>query len=148
MAAVYVCNGNVVKAVSSDSGEGPVFYKPDGRVIKCNPASPSVMGAECVQLLSPNLCPTASVCAEKGPAPEESAVTPDNTSSVEPQPETQKPLATNTTPPKTAPVQESQRKMPAAPAPGLSENEVLLLSIIIGGIVVLALTGYLYMRSR
>lgn len=61
--AVYICKGNVVKVVSTD--EVSTFYKPDGRVISCpKGASPAQMGAECVQLQMPNICPTESVCGQ------------------------------------------------------------------------------------
>jgi hypothetical protein len=60
--AVYVCNGNVVRVVSSIPGEGSTFYKPDGRVISCPAAVPSQIGGECMQLLMPNFCPAGSRC--------------------------------------------------------------------------------------
>ncbi len=60
--AVYVCIGNVVRVVSSVPGEGSTFYKPDGEVVQCPVATPTQIGASCVQLLMPNFCPAQSVC--------------------------------------------------------------------------------------
>lgn len=61
--AVYICKGNVVKVVSTN--QVSTFYKPDGRVVTCpNGASPAQMGAECVQLQMPNICPNESVCGQ------------------------------------------------------------------------------------
>lgn len=66
--AVYICKGNVVKVVAQDGLN--TFYKPDGRVITCRDgASPAQMGAECVQLLMPNICPTQSVCGASTSTP-------------------------------------------------------------------------------
>lgn len=59
-AAVYVCSGNVVKAVSADGAVA--FYKPDGKVVKCPKAAPSQMGAECMYMLTPNYCKTEVTC--------------------------------------------------------------------------------------
>lgn len=61
--AVYICKGNVVKVVSND--QTSTFYKPDGRVVTCpKGATPAQMGAECVQLQMPNICPSESVCGQ------------------------------------------------------------------------------------
>lgn len=60
--AVYVCTGNVVRVVSAIPGEGNVFYKPDGRVVKCPTLPPTQIGGECMQLLMPNYCPGESRC--------------------------------------------------------------------------------------
>ncbi len=60
--AVYTCNGNVVRVVSSISGEGSIFYKPDGRVISCPVVEPTKMGAECLQMMIPNYCPAQAKC--------------------------------------------------------------------------------------
>ncbi len=60
--AVYHCLGNIVRVVSSIEGEGSTFYKPDGRVIHCPIAPPSEMGAECLQMMTPNYCPTEAEC--------------------------------------------------------------------------------------
>jgi len=57
--SVYACTGDVVKVVSSD---GSTFYKPDGRTVSCPNGAASQMGAECVQLLMPNYCPTSVTC--------------------------------------------------------------------------------------
>jgi hypothetical protein len=57
--AVYLCSGDVVKAVSSD---GSTFYKTDGSTVSCPNAAPTQIGAECVQLLMPNYCPTPVPC--------------------------------------------------------------------------------------
>lgn len=67
--AVYECLGNVVRVVSSLSGEGSTFYKPDGRVIECPVVAPSDMGAECLQMMGPNYCPTEAECGN-APAPQ------------------------------------------------------------------------------
>jgi hypothetical protein len=67
--AVYKCLGNIVRVVSSVPGEGSTFYKPDGRVITCPVVPPSEMGAECLQLMTPNYCPVQAECGFS-PAPE------------------------------------------------------------------------------
>lgn len=63
-AAVYLCNGNVVRVVSSTPGAGSTFYKPDGRVVKCPEVAAPAMGAECLQLMMPNYCPQKEECGE------------------------------------------------------------------------------------
>lgn len=67
--AVYKCFGNVVRVVSTVPGEGSTFYKPNGKVVSCPVVAPSQMGAECLQMMAPNYCPTESVCGAS-PAPE------------------------------------------------------------------------------
>lgn len=62
--AVYVCLGNVVKAVSSDPSIGSTFYKPDGKTVSCPVVAPTDMGGECLQMMVPNYCPGASVCGD------------------------------------------------------------------------------------
>jgi len=66
--AVYVCLGNVVKAVSSVPGYGSTFYKPDGKVVHCPVVAPTDMGAECLQMMTPNYCPVRAEC---GTSPEQ-----------------------------------------------------------------------------
>jgi hypothetical protein len=60
--AVYVCNGNVVRVVSTISGQGSTFYKPDGIVVSCPVLPPTDIGMECLQLLMPNFCQAESIC--------------------------------------------------------------------------------------
>lgn len=67
--AVYLCLGNTVRVVSSVSGEGSTFYRPNGRAVHCPVVLPSEMGAECLQLMAPNYCPLEAECGES-PAPE------------------------------------------------------------------------------
>ncbi len=67
--AVYHCLGNIVRVVSSIEGEGSTFYKPDGRVIHCPIVPPSEMGAECLQMMTPNYCPTEAECGS-APVPQ------------------------------------------------------------------------------
>ncbi|MBI5223829.1 hypothetical protein HY990_05400 [Candidatus Micrarchaeota archaeon] len=67
--AVYICLGNVVKVVSSQPGEGSTFYKPDGRTVKCPDVAPTSMGAECLQMMTPNYCPEETKCGV-APAPQ------------------------------------------------------------------------------
>ncbi|MEW6035209.1 MAG: hypothetical protein AB1529_01225 [Candidatus Micrarchaeota archaeon] len=67
--AVYECLGNVVRVVSSVPGEGSTFYKPDGKVVRCPVVPPSEMGAECLQMMTPNYCPIQAECGYS-PAPE------------------------------------------------------------------------------
>lgn len=67
--AVYHCLGNIVRVVSSLEGEGSTFYKPDGRVIRCPVVPPSEMGAECLQMMTPNYCPTEAECGN-APVPQ------------------------------------------------------------------------------
>lgn len=67
--AVYKCLGNIVRVVSDVPGEGSTFYKPDGKVIRCPVVAPSEMGAECLQLMTPNYCPTQAECGQ-APVPQ------------------------------------------------------------------------------
>ena len=67
--AVYHCLGNIVRVVSSAEGEGSTFYKPDGRVIHCPIVPPTEMGAECLQMMTPNYCPTEAECGN-APVPQ------------------------------------------------------------------------------
>lgn len=67
--AVYHCLGNIVRVVSSVEGEGSTFYKPDGKVVNCPVVAPTEMGAECLQMMAPNFCPTQAECGE-APAPQ------------------------------------------------------------------------------
>jgi hypothetical protein len=67
--AVFVCSGNVVRAVSQDASVGSTFYKPNGKVVSCPSASASNMGAECIQMMAPNYCPKEAVCGASA-APE------------------------------------------------------------------------------
>lgn len=67
--AVYLCTGNVVRVVSSLSGVGSTFYKPDGKVVHCPVVPPSDLGAECLQLMMPNYCQIEAECGES-PAPQ------------------------------------------------------------------------------
>ncbi|MCI0504277.1 hypothetical protein L0Y65_06240 [Candidatus Micrarchaeota archaeon] len=67
--AVYKCFGNVVRVVSTVPGEGSTFYKPNGKVVSCPVVAPSEMGAECLQMMAPNYCPTQAECGAS-PAPE------------------------------------------------------------------------------
>jgi hypothetical protein len=60
--AVYICNGNVVRMVSTIPGEGSTFFKPDGIVVRCPVLPPTDIGMECLQLMMPNFCPDESVC--------------------------------------------------------------------------------------
>lgn len=57
--SVYTCSGDAVKVVSSD---GSTFYKADGGTVSCPNAAASQIGAECVQLLMANHCPTEVKC--------------------------------------------------------------------------------------
>lgn len=67
--AVYKCLGNVVRVVSSVPGEGSTFYKPEGKMIYCPVVEPTDMGAECLQMMTPNYCPVEAECGAS-PAPE------------------------------------------------------------------------------
>lgn len=67
--AVYHCLGNIIRVVSSIEGQGSTFYKPDGRVIRCPVVPPTEMGAECLQMMGPNYCPTQAECGN-APAPQ------------------------------------------------------------------------------
>ncbi|MDD5340037.1 MAG: hypothetical protein PHV13_02190 [Candidatus ainarchaeum sp.] len=57
--AVYLCSGNVVRVVSAD---GSAFYKPEGKIVRCANVAPSQMGAECMQMMTPNYCPVKADC--------------------------------------------------------------------------------------
>ncbi|MBI5228450.1 hypothetical protein HY988_07705 [Candidatus Micrarchaeota archaeon] len=80
--AVYVCYGNVVKVVWKDSAQGSTFYKPDGQVVNCPPGTPAQMGAQCLQMMTPNYCPGSSQCGSSPPEtfPGLNPVPSDNTS--------------------------------------------------------------------
>ncbi|MBD3210910.1 hypothetical protein GF318_06030 [Candidatus Micrarchaeota archaeon] len=67
VSAVYICNGNVVRADSAVSGEGSTFYRPDGSLVHCPDVAPPEMGAQCLQMMIPNFCPQESVCGETPP---------------------------------------------------------------------------------
>ena len=67
--AVYQCLGNVVRVVSTVPGEGSTFYKPEGKIIECPVVQPTEMGAECLQMMTPNYCPIQAECGVS-PAPE------------------------------------------------------------------------------
>jgi hypothetical protein len=60
--AVYHCFGNVIRVVSTVEGEGSTFYKPSGAVVHCPIVAPTDMGAECLQMMTPNYCPTEAEC--------------------------------------------------------------------------------------
>ena len=60
--AVYHCFGNVIRVVSTVEGEGSTFYKPSGVVVHCPVVAPTDMGAECLQMMTPNYCPTEAEC--------------------------------------------------------------------------------------
>lgn len=62
--SVYICLGNVVKVVSTETGAGSTFYKPDGKIVSCPIVAAPQLGAECIQLTMPNYCPGVSVCGE------------------------------------------------------------------------------------
>lgn len=62
VSAVFICNGNVVRAVYSVSSAGSTFYKPDGEVINCPDVPAPQMGAECLQMMMPNYCPQQENC--------------------------------------------------------------------------------------
>ncbi len=67
--AVYHCLGNVVRVVSTVEGEGSTFYKPSGVVVHCPVVAPTDMGAECLQMMTPNYCPTEAECGD-APVPQ------------------------------------------------------------------------------
>ncbi|MBU0591178.1 hypothetical protein KKF81_04950 [Candidatus Micrarchaeota archaeon] len=62
--AVYTCLGNVIRVVSSVPGQGSTFYKPDGKIVDCPIVAPTDMGAECLQMMTPNYCPVQADCGE------------------------------------------------------------------------------------
>jgi len=67
--AVYHCFGNVIRVVSTVEGEGSTFYKPSGVVVHCPVVAPTDMGAECLQMMTPNYCPTEAECGD-APVPQ------------------------------------------------------------------------------
>ncbi|MEW6748561.1 MAG: hypothetical protein AB1295_02555 [Candidatus Micrarchaeota archaeon] len=68
--AVYKCLGNVVRVVSSVPGEGSTFYKPEGKVVSCPVVEPTDMGAECLQMMTPNYCPFQAECGYSPAVPQ------------------------------------------------------------------------------
>ncbi|MFH1521010.1 MAG: hypothetical protein ABID61_05170 [Candidatus Micrarchaeota archaeon] len=112
-AAVYSCNGNVIRVVSSTSGAGSTFYKPDGRIVNCPEVSAPAMGAECLQMMMPNYCPQQEQCGESNativfpgndletPVVEPEPVEPEENNTV-----VQPPVEPPVTPPPTPPVIE------------------------------------------
>jgi len=66
--AVYRCIGGVVRVVSSVSGEGSIFYTTGGKAVRCPVVAPGQMGAECMQMMTPNFCPVKAECGSL-PAP-------------------------------------------------------------------------------
>ncbi|VVC02908.1 Uncharacterised protein [Candidatus Bilamarchaeum dharawalense] len=103
VAAVYICNGNVVRVVSSLLGAGSTFYKPDGRVVKCPVVAPTAMGAECLQMMTPNYCPQEEKCGD-------SNVTDIFPGQNDTQPE--EPVVTPSEPPETKPPEDTGPKPP------------------------------------
>jgi hypothetical protein len=147
--AVYVCSGNVIQAVSSIPGEGSTFYKPDGRVIRCPVVAPADMGAECVQLRSPNICGNQSVCpGSQGsvtpPAP------PQQPSEVQPESNESQPPSGNVTPQQqaTQPGKNVTTIVPNVTAEGPTNQDIYVFAAVIGGMIVLAVLHYMYMKSR
>jgi len=139
VAAVYICSGNVVAVVSSVQGEGVTFYKPDGGAVSCPEVSPAEMGAECVQLMSPNLCPFVNVC----PSPEENA-SPPVSPPQQPQPPQQKNQSANNT------QQAGNATINIIPvnAQGISQREVYVFAVVIAGMILLALVHYHYLKKQ
>ena len=145
VAGVYVCSGNVVKAVSAVPGEGSTFYKPDGRVITCPPVAPSDMGAECVQLLSPHLCPNESVCAAALPPPQNISGNAGQPAAPQP-PAAQPPQQQATAPPpdnasRTAVIISTKEEK-------ITEREMYVLGVVILGMIVIAGLHYMYLRTK
>ena len=164
--AVYHCLGNIVRVVSSVEGEGSTFYKPDGRVIHCPVVPPSQMGAECLQMMTPNYCPTEAECGN-APVPQvfpgqndtpeqtgdedyyiidgEEVVPQDEEPETEVMPEPQEQPAKSGTAPK---LENSEEEIPAA-----TENKVdnllsdLTLVILVLGVVSVAVLFMLFKKS-
>ena len=141
VAAVYICSGNVVAVVSSVQGEGVTFYKPDGGAVSCPEVSPAEMGAECVQLMSPNLCPLVDVCPPAG-----GTASPPVSPLQQPQPpaQPQKNQSANNT------QQAGNTTINIIPvnAQGISQREVYVFAIVIAGMVLLALIHYYYLKKQ
>ena len=145
VAAVYVCTGNVVQAVSSLPGAGSTFYRPDGRVISCPVVAPSQRSGECVQLTSPNICGNVSVC--KAQAPETNASQ---------QPEPQPPVVPQ--PPKQNTTVQPSQPQPSAPAGNRTTivtqkkieapagSDLLVLGILVVGMIGLGILHYMYTK--
>ncbi len=146
VAGVYLCTGNVVKAVSSLPGAGSTFYKPDGRVISCPVVAPSQRSGECVQLASPNICGNESVCKAQQappanetqqPAPPPVAPPPKKNVTAQPaQPQPTAPAGNSTT-------IVTQKKIEA---PG--QSDMLVLGILVVGMLGLAALHYMYRKTR
>ncbi len=61
---IYLCSGDVVKAVSAVPDDGSTFHRPDGKNITCLNVTPSEMGAECMVLMTPNYCQLKIDCRD------------------------------------------------------------------------------------
>ena len=163
--AVYVCNGNVVKVVHTNTSRGSTFYKHDGAVINCPDVPASKMGALCVQMLLPNFCPNNSVCgtapAQIFPGQLNTSVTP--TKPVTPsQPIQNTSTQTPPTPPKqndTTPASQQQNQSNTSTGSSQqtttkksgseqTEDSTTLLAIMVAGIVLVAAINFFYFRGR
>jgi len=140
VSAVFICSGNVVKVISSNFDEGIVFYKPEGRVVYCLEVNPTDMGAECVQLLGPNLCSPNSVCP------------PQNGSNVITQPvqpeANQTPVSpSNVNQDNGTPLNDSSSGTPKDEKTGIG-SDIYVYGIIVVGMIVIAMLNYIYFKTR
>ena len=141
VSAVFICSGNVVKVISINFDEGIVFYKPDGKVVYCPEAAPADMGAECVQLLGPNLCSPNSVCP---PANGSNVVEQPFVPSVNQTP--QQPSGNQGTEPSPANNTEAEQSKEEQKK-GIGED-IYVYGIIVIGMVIIAFLNYVYFKTR
>lgn len=132
---VYICSGNVVKVISMKPDEPPTFFKPDGRVLTCE-GEPTDMGAECVQLLHPNFCPTESVCAPK-------PVVENKTQDTEPK----KTTPTGVGIPDIEPNMDVPEREEIPESEGMGQ-EIFIFGVILVGMIAIAFINYVYFKTK
>ena len=150
VSGVYICTGNVVKVVSSLTGGGSTFYRPDGMVVNCPVVAPSQRTGECVQLTSPNLCGNVSVCKAQQ-APQTNA-----SQQPAPQPPKTQPAGNETAQPSQPQVNQPQPQAPAGNVTTIitqrktvvpDQSGILVLVILVIGMFGLAALHYMYRKT-
>jgi len=145
ISAVFVCSGSVVKVISKNAEEGMSFYKPDGSVVYCPDVPPTDMGAECVQLLGPNLCPSKSVCPPtNGTNVVEQPIPPGMNESNTSLPA---PVRGNETPANQT-ANETSKEEPKIEPSGAKLSDYYIYGILVAGMVVIAILNYVYFKTR
>jgi len=144
VSAVFICSGSVVKVISKNADEGMTFYKPDGSVVYCPDVLPTDMGAECVQLLGPNLCPSKSVCPSTNGTNVVQQPIPPGMNETAPLPA---PVRGNETPANQTANGTTQEEPKIEPS-GTKASDFYIYGVIVVGMVVIAFLNYVYFKTR